>query len=307
MKKILMLTVMMAMLLMAACAQADGESDKEQDNQEENQTTTSEAPDQEDEQETNSDESEGEQSAPAEEMDVDTYLNENYKLDQTHYETDVWESESGTVNYTVKLLPDNEAYGQKIDEMFQDSSKSYDETQTMLDTAEQIMAELPEFKENTRVDSVSWVSYDGEFSVTLIQDFENSEAPADGEKLSDFTSEQIEYARVWLQLGPNQQLDELNVWHIPAGEKLNEDDETSAVYPEDVIQLAGGRLVDGSVTYSGNGDGTINVYNVPLRWDGQYPAGEEFYNEIIENTKLVSIDTGDDQEVIRLIKLMKIH
>lgn len=123
--------------------------------------------------------------------------------------------------------------------------------------------------------------------------------------LSKYSSLEIEYARVWLQLGPNQELDELNVLYIPAGTPLNPDDETSLTYPEDVIQLAGSRLVDGSVTYSGNGDGTINVYNVPLRWDGQYPAGEEFYQELIDNTELVAIDTGDVEQVIRLIKLLK--
>src|SRR5690606_31259373 len=72
--------------------------------------------------------------------------------------------------------------------------------------------------------------------------------------LDEYSHEQIEYARVWLQLGPNPDIDELNVLHIPAGTPLNPDDETSANYPEDVIQLAGSRLIDGSVTYSGNGD-----------------------------------------------------
>lgn len=123
--------------------------------------------------------------------------------------------------------------------------------------------------------------------------------------LSQYSSEQIEYARVWLQLGPNQDIDGLYVKRISAGMPLNPDDETSGTYPEDVIQLAGSRLVDGSVTYSGNGDGTINVYNVPLRWDGEYPAGEEFYTEIIDNAELVPIDVGEDEEVIRLIELLK--
>lgn len=140
---------------------------------------------------------------------------------------------------------------------------------------------------------------------------ENSDVNVDNDDsknlLSQYSSEQIEYARVWLQLGPNQEIDELNVRKISAGEPINPDDETSANYPEDVIQLAGSRLVDGSVTYSGNGDGTINVYNVPLRWDGNYPAGEEFYNDIIENTKQVYIETGNDDKIIALIKLQIVH
>ncbi|MBG9586031.1 hypothetical protein [Cytobacillus firmus] len=124
----------------------------------------------------------------------------------------------------------------------------------------------------------------------------------DNKTLSQYSSQQIEYARVWLQLGPNQDLDELYVRHIPAGTPLNPEDETSAHYQEDVIQLAGSRLADGSVTYKGNGDGTVNVYNVPLRWDGQYPAGEKFYSDIIENTKQVSIEPGEDEKVIELIE-----
>ncbi|OAK68082.1 hypothetical protein ABB05_16075 [Lederbergia galactosidilytica] len=133
---------------------------------------------------------------------------------------------------------------------------------------------------------------------------EEKATPNEEDPLSAYSAEEIEYARVWLQLGPNQEVEELNVYHFPAGEVLNPDDETSANYPEDVIQLAGARLVDGSVTYSGNGDGTINVYNVPLRWDGQYPAGEEFYTNIINNTELVAIDPNDDNKIRALIKLL---
>lgn len=124
--------------------------------------------------------------------------------------------------------------------------------------------------------------------------------------LSEYSSDEIEYARVWLQLGENQDIDELSVEHIAANEPLNPDDETSASYPEDVIQLAGSRLVDGSVTYSSNGDGTINVYQVPLRWDGENPAGKDVYKQIIDNTKEVSIDPGDDEKVEKLIKLLNI-
>lgn len=125
--------------------------------------------------------------------------------------------------------------------------------------------------------------------------------------LSSYSSKEIEYARVWSQLGPNQDIDELNVQHIPSGSLINPEDETSANYPEDVIQLSGSRSVDGSVTYSGNGDGTINVYNVPLRWDNNETAEvdenfmQEFTEEIIEDTELVQIDTGNDERVIELI------
>jgi len=123
-----------------------------------------------------------------------------------------------------------------------------------------------------------------------------------------YSSEEIEYARIWSQLGDTQDIDELNVHHISSGEPLNPDDETSIDYPENVVQLTGSRLVDGSITYSSNGDGSIKLYNkVPQRWDGKNPAGENVYKQIIENTKQVSIDTGDDKKVEELIKKLKIH
>ncbi|ATH91775.1 hypothetical protein [Bacillus glycinifermentans] len=129
--------------------------------------------------------------------------------------------------------------------------------------------------------------------------------------LSGYSSEKIEYARVWLQLGPNQEIDELNVRHISAGEPINPNDDTSASYPEDVVQLAGSRLVDGSVTYSSNGDGTIHVYNVPLRWESSADVDKNFMKEytegIIKNTKVVDVDPGNNKEIVKLIDIMNIH
>lgn len=133
-------------------------------------------------------------------------------------------------------------------------------------------------------------------------------------ELSKYSSQQIEYARVWLQLGPNQEIDELYVKEIPKGTALNPDDEDMNVnYPEDVVQLTGSRLVDGSVTYSSNGDGTINVYNVPLRWYGGFPPPEDIDKEkvrqqmedIIKNTKKVYIDPNSEEKIIEVIKKIK--
>lgn len=133
-------------------------------------------------------------------------------------------------------------------------------------------------------------------------------------ELSKYSSQQIEYARVWLQLGPNQEIDQLYVKEIPKGTALNPDDEDMNVnYPEDVVQLTGSRLVDGSVTYSSNGDGTINVYNVPLRWYGGFPPPENIDKEkvrqqmedIIKNTKKVYIDPNSEEKIIEVIKKIK--
>lgn len=137
----------------------------------------------------------------------------------------------------------------------------------------------------------------------------NEDASDNGgnDALAEHSSEEIEYARIWLQLGDTQEIDELNVQHFSSGEPLNPDDETSIDYPEDVIQLSGSRLVEGSITYSGNGDGTIKLYKIPQRWDGKNPAGEDAYKQIIEDTEQVSIDTGDDKKVEALIKKLNIQ
>lgn len=133
--------------------------------------------------------------------------------------------------------------------------------------------------------------------------------------LAGYSSEEIEYARVWLQLGPNQQIDGLYVRHIPAGTTLEPDYFPIVSYPEDVVQLSGSRIVDGSVTYSSNGDGSINVYNVPLpgRWYGGSPTPPEGLDEetmrqelegIINNTELVYVNPGDDEAVKKFIELI---
>ncbi|QIW78837.1 hypothetical protein [Bacillus tequilensis] len=160
-------------------------------------------------------------------------------------------------------------------------------------------------------ENASKESTTNESSKTSSEKVKNVEKGKEGNGLAAYSSEKIEYARVWLQLGPNQELDELNVRHISAGEPINPNDDTSASYPEDVIQLAGSRLVDGSVTYSGNGDGTINIYNVPLRWDSAADLDQGVMRKetenIIKNTKKVYVNTGDDQKIKRLIDIMIIH
>ncbi|MCU9615008.1 hypothetical protein OEV98_15845 [Caldibacillus lycopersici] len=136
----------------------------------------------------------------------------------------------------------------------------------------------------------------------------------DEDPLANYSSQQVEYARVWRQLGPNQNIDELVVTHISAGTPLDPDHDITVNYPEDVIRLTGSRLVDGIVTYSGNGDGTINVYEVPIRWYGGMPPPEDLDKEkvledmedIIHNTELVYVDPGDNEEIIKLIQLLEI-
>ncbi|MFD1412514.1 hypothetical protein [Oceanobacillus jeddahense] len=135
---------------------------------------------------------------------------------------------------------------------------------------------------------------------------ENTEQEVSDNKESDilenYSAEEIEYARVWLQLGDNPETDRLNARHVPAGDPINSLDEESAEYPEDVTVLDGGRQ-PGVITYSSNGDGTINVYNIPPRWGNN--AGEEAlqntYQKILEEVELVEVDTGNPEDVKKVI------
>ena len=130
-------------------------------------------------------------------------------------------------------------------------------------------------------------------------------------QLSEYSTQEIEYARVWLNFGANQDVESLYVVHIPAGTLLNpEETDINVKYPEDVIQIRGSRHVDGVITYSGNGDGTINIYNIPVRWYGGMTRPEDLAiddiiadrEDLINNTKLAYIEPGDDDAVIELIK-----
>lgn len=132
--------------------------------------------------------------------------------------------------------------------------------------------------------------------------------------LTNYTDDQIEYARVWLTLGANQAIDELNIRLLPAGTLINPNDETSSRYPTDVIQLQGSRLVDGSITYKSNGDGTIIVYKkIPQRWEIPTPDKlapdymEELTESMIDEGEVVAIPSGDKNEIGKLITLQIQH
>lgn len=139
------------------------------------------------------------------------------------------------------------------------------------------------------------------------------ESTTNTSSLSNYTNDQIEYARVWLAYGANQNIDELDVLEIPAGTLINPNDKTSSVYTKKTIQLSGSRLVDGVVTYSSNGNGTINLYNVPKRWDSVDTKSLEknymknYTQSLIDNAKVANIPTGDEVSVEKLIKMQIIH
>ncbi|RIO55977.1 hypothetical protein BUZ85_20595, partial [Mammaliicoccus sciuri] len=75
--------------------------------------------------------------------------------------------------------------------------------------------------------------------------------------LEDYSAKELEYARVWEQLGPMKNnmkgMDNLYVNEIPKGSKVNPQAQNSAVYKEGVVKLEAPMRAGGSVTYSSNG------------------------------------------------------
>lgn len=131
--------------------------------------------------------------------------------------------------------------------------------------------------------------------------------------LNQYNNEEIEYARVWDQLGPmKNNMDGMNTLYVkklPKGSKVNPQAEDSAVYKEDVVKLEAPMRAGGSVTYSSNGDGTINVYKkVPYNWrDSSSDANmkEATTQAIEENVETVTVNQGDDQTIADLAGKIK--
>ncbi|MCP3029453.1 hypothetical protein [Halobacillus sp. A5] len=176
----------------------------------------------------------------------------------------------------------------------------------------------PKDEESDESDSEDTEEKDAEDTSSEETNDDDSEDTYEKEEqaLNEYSSEEIEYARVWRQLGSHQDIEQLSVEHIPAGTPLNPDEEISLDYPEDVVKLRGSRLADGEgVIYSGNGDGTINVYDVPIRWYGGFPRPDhlddddvlEDMENIINNTEEVYIEPGNDEEITNLIEKIDIQ
>jgi hypothetical protein len=128
--------------------------------------------------------------------------------------------------------------------------------------------------------------------------------------LSKYPADKIEYARVWLQVVGNTEVEELTVRHLSAGELVNPYSEDSATFSEEVIQLGGKRMADGIVTYSGNGDGTINLYNLPSHWPSPKQIDqsmEEYTEDMVTNTKQIYIEPVDNKTLISLIHKLTVQ
>ncbi|MFH4923990.1 hypothetical protein [Staphylococcus ureilyticus] len=133
--------------------------------------------------------------------------------------------------------------------------------------------------------------------------------------LNNFSSEKIEYARVWYQLISTKNdlkgIRNVYVTKIPKGSKVNPQAQDSAVYKEDVVKLEAPMKAGGSVTYSSNGDGTINVYNsIPYKWESpqnsDYSQMDKITKKAIENNvETIYIKPYDNKTVAKLANKVK--
>jgi hypothetical protein len=130
--------------------------------------------------------------------------------------------------------------------------------------------------------------------------------------LNNFNSKEIEYARVWYQLISTRNdlkgIKNVYVTEIPKGKKVNPQAKNSAIYKEKVVKLEAPMRAGGSVTYSSNGDGTINVYNnIPYKWENSQNSDYSQMNKITkkkkaieENIETVYIKPYDNKTVAKL-------
>lgn len=133
--------------------------------------------------------------------------------------------------------------------------------------------------------------------------------------LNNFSSEKIEYARVWYQLISTKNdlkgIRNVYVTKIPKGSKVNPQAQNSAVYKEDVVKLEAPMKAGGSVTYSSNGDGSINVYNsIPYKWESpqnsDYSQMDKITRKAIEdNVETIYINPHDNKTVAKLANKVK--
>lgn len=165
---------------------------------------------------------------------------------------------------------------------------------------------LIESNEDTHSSSSSTIESSSSQSTEISS--ESSSNTKNSQVLDDFSDEEIEYARVWLNFGNNKDVDNLKVTLIPAGSLVNPNNVNYGVYEEDVIEIRGPKETDGNIVYSVTKEdsGYINIYSVPYNFEtGESQEGSN-YSNLNDNTKSVYVEPEDDQAITQLIDLLDI-
>lgn len=128
----------------------------------------------------------------------------------------------------------------------------------------------------------------------------------------DYSEEEIEYAQVWLYYNPSgPPYSTLYVSKWEEGEPIAPSvyDEKGIDFKQDVINLTGEFGADGQISYTSNGDGTINIYDIPRKWPAEYEleGGVKAYTtHIMDNPETIELPKGTIEELLPILETMKI-
>ncbi|MGO3019291.1 MAG: hypothetical protein ACTIH2_09110 [Anaerococcus sp.] len=125
--------------------------------------------------------------------------------------------------------------------------------------------------------------------------------------LSNYTSKQIEYARVWYQIANTNNIKHLSIDTLPKGSKIFPSSKGSAKFPKNVIRLTGGDYTTKDIIYSSNGDGTINYYSLShFKISGKIGKSKSKDQRLERNyqnsVKTIKIKPYNNKEIINLIE-----
>lgn len=144
----------------------------------------------------------------------------------------------------------------------------------------------------------------------------SSEVVVQSDPLSGYTNDQIEFARVWLAvMGTHYKADlakgefELHATRSAAGAPVNPYDANSLTYPNETITLSGKYGYQSLIVYSSNHNGSITCYPTPSHFQeyrGDQEATRNQEQEILNQASIVSIPTGNPEDVKELIAVLKI-
>lgn len=121
--------------------------------------------------------SEDNTTSPAEDFNLDQFLDEHYKIEGGHYKTKSFGTIKGTerIDYQVDLRPDTKEIGKEIRDVLKKGIPYENEkTEAIMTIAKDTLTDLPKANKHIHIDSVNWVSYEGDFEIMLIQDFNKS-------------------------------------------------------------------------------------------------------------------------------------
>lgn len=127
--------------------------------------------------------------------------------------------------------------------------------------------------------------------------------------LARYSEDQVKNAYVWLAANGKKDISEFYVSNFPAGTPIVNTvyGEGSVNFPADVTVLSSEVVVDGSVWYSNNNDGSVTIYPVPNHW-GEDVAREgkekvkEVSQDVLNRARKINIPQYSDEETLQILQ-----